>query len=194
MIGVGILLIAAGVFLLVYGGLLFRFALAVGLFVLGFALASSLLSSQPQAIRLLISLSAGGALALVGYSLVRMALHFAGGILGAVLLLLVLSLLPVSMPSIVNLLVILAGAGVVGFFGNRLGDWVILLATTLTGAYAVVTGIMRLFPAAVGVTADYSSPMIPFTGPAFVVFLTVLAIGMLAQHRIRAMHGRFVNR
>lgn len=80
------------------------------------------------------------------------------------------------------------------FFGNRLGDWVLILATTLAGAYAVVTGLMRMFPTAVGVTAAYSSPMIPFTGPAFVVFLTVLAIGVLAQHRIRAVHGRFVNR
>lgn len=194
MFWIGILLIAAGVFLLVYGGLLFRFALAVGLFVLGFSLASWLLSSQPQATRLLISLAVGGVAALVGYSLVKMVLHLAGAILGAALVLLVLSLLPLSMPSILSLIVILAGAGVVGFFGNRLGDWVIILATTLTGAYAVIAGLTRLFPASVGVGADYVSALVPFTGPAFVVLLTVLAIGVLAQHRIRAMHGRFVNR
>ena len=194
MFWIGILLIASGIFMLVYGGLLFRFALAVGLFVLGFSLSMWLLSSQPQATRLLISLAVGGAAALVGYALVKLALHIAGGLLGAVAVLLVLSILPISMPSIVSLIIILAGMGVVGFFGNRLGDWVIILATAGAGAYAIIGGITRLFPAAVGVGADYVSALVPFTGPAFVVFLTVLVIGVLAQQRIRSLRGRFVIR
>ena len=44
MFWLGLLLVACGVFLLVYGGKLFRFALAVALFVLGFSLASWLLA------------------------------------------------------------------------------------------------------------------------------------------------------
>jgi len=191
---IGILLIAAGIFLLVYGGLLFRFALATGLFVLGFSLSSWLLSAQPDATRVLISLAVGGVVALLGYSLVRLVLHIAGGILGAVVVLVVLSILPISMPSVLSLILILAGAGAVGFFGNRLGDWVIILATTLSGSYAIVAGLTRLFPASIGVTDTYSSALIPFTGPAFAVFLTVLAIGVLAQQRFLAMKGRFVNR
>jgi len=191
---IGILLIAAGVFLLVYGGLLFRFALAVGLFVLGFSLSMWLLSSQPQGIRLLISIAVGGVAAIVGYALVKLALHIAGGLLGAVAVLLVLSILPLSMPSILSLILILAGMGVVGFFGNRLGDWVIILSTTLAGSYAIISGITRLFPASVGVGADYVSALVPFTGPAFVVFLTVLTIGVLAQQRIRSLRGRFIIR
>ena len=194
MFWIGILLIASGVFLLVYGGLLFRFALAVGLFILGFSLASWLLSSQPLATRLLISFAVGGVAAIVGYMLVKMALRVAGGILGAVLAMLVLSILPISMPSFVSVILILAAAGAIGFFGNRLGDWVVILATTLTGAYAIVAGLTRLFPASMEVSAEYLSALVPFTGPAFVVFLIVLAIGVLAQQRIRAMHGRFVNR
>jgi hypothetical protein len=86
------LLIACGVFLLVYGGKLFRFALAVGAFVLGFGFSMWLLSSQLVAARLLISLVVGGIIAFVGYMLVKMVLHFAGGILGAILALLILSL------------------------------------------------------------------------------------------------------
>jgi len=194
MFWIGILLIASGVFLLVYGGLLFRFALAVGLFILGFSLASWLLSSQPLATRLLISFAVGGVAAIVGYMLVKMALRVAGGILGAVLAMLVLSILPISMPSFVSVILILAAAGAIGFFGNRLGDWVVILATTLTGAYAIVAGLTRLFPASMEVSAEYLSALVPFTGPAFVVFLIVLVIGVLAQQRIRAMHGRFVNR
>jgi len=191
---IALLLVACGVFLLVYGGLLFRFSLAVGFFVLGFSLASWLLSAQPDLIRLLVSFVAGGVLAVVGYSLVKMVLHFAGALLGAVLVLLILSILPVSLPSILSLIVVIAGAGVVGFFGNRLGDWVIILATTLTGAYAVIYGLTRMYPAAVGVTAEYASAQVPFTGPAVAVFLTVLATGVLAQFQIRAVRGRYVNR
>ncbi len=39
MFWMGIVLAACGIFLLVYGGLLFRFALAVGFFVLGLLIA-----------------------------------------------------------------------------------------------------------------------------------------------------------
>jgi uncharacterized membrane protein len=170
MFWMGIILAACGVFLLVYGGLLFRFALAVGLFVLGYSLASWLFVNQSDLIRILISLVAGGALAIVGYTLVRMVLHIAGGLLGAVLALLILSLLPFNMPSFLSIILILAGAGAVGYFGNRLGDWVIILATSLAGAYAVVLGLTRMFPAAVEASAEYvasGSAYVPFTGPAF---------------------------
>jgi len=192
MFWMGIMLAACGIFLLVYGGLLFRFSMAVGFFVLGFSLSSWLFAAQPDLIRILISLVVGGVLALVGYALVRMVLHIAGALLGAVAVLLLLSLLPIAMPSSLSVILIVAGAGAVGFFGNRLGDWVIILATTLAGAYAVIAGLIRLFPAAVEVSADYVSAYIPFTGPAFAVFLIVFLIGVLAQQRIRALRGRYV--
>jgi hypothetical protein len=198
MFWMGILLAACGVFLLVYGGLLFRFSLAVGLFVVGFSLASWLFASQTDLIRILISLVAGGVLAIIGYALVRMVLHIAGALLGAVAVLLILSLMPISldgtMGSVIGIVLILAGAGVVGFFGNRLGDWVIILSTTLAGAYAVVLGLTRMFPEAVGVAADSASAYVPFTGPALAVFVIVFATGALAQHRIRSLRGHYVNR
>ena len=188
-----ILLIASGVFLLVYGGRLFRLALAVGAFVLGFSLSMWLLSSQPVAARLLISLVAGGIIALVGYMLVKMILHFAGAILGAMLALVILSLLPVPLSNALVLIAVAAGAGIVGFFGNRLGDWVIILATTLAGAYAILLGLAHLFPLAMGVGPDYLSARIPFTTPAFFVFVIFLITGILAQFEIRRVRGRYVN-
>jgi hypothetical protein len=190
---IDILLIASGVFLLVYGGRLFRLSLVVGAFVLGFSFSMWLLSSQPVAARLLISLVAGGIIAFVGYMLVKMVLHFAGGILGAMLALVILSLLPVSLPDALALIFVVAGAGVVGFFGNRLGDWVIILATTLTGAYAILLGLAHLFPPAMGVGPDYLSARIPFTAPAFLVFIIFLITGILAQFEIRRVRGRYVN-
>jgi hypothetical protein len=193
MFGLGVLLVACGVFLLVYGGKLFRFGLAVGFFVLGFSITAWLFSSQPIAIRLLVSFVAGGVLALAGYMLVKMVLHIAGALLGAVLVLLILSFLPFSLPSLLALIVILVGAGVIGFFGNRLGDWVIILATTLAGAYALVLGLAHMFPAAMGVSADYVSAQIPFVAPAMALFLIFFATGALAQFEIRRVRGRYVN-
>jgi len=187
------LLILCGVFLLVYGGKLFRFALGVSFFVLGFSLAMWLLSSQSVAVRLLISLVVGGALALVGYLVVKMVLHFAGALLGAMLVLLILSLLPFPMPDFLTLIVILAGAGVVGFFGNRLGDWIIILSTTLAGAYSILIGLVRVFPVTFGVAADYTSAKIPLSFPSVVLLLIFFATGVLAQWEIRRVRGRYVN-
>ncbi|MEJ5248548.1 MAG: hypothetical protein WHS90_12315 [Caldilinea sp.] len=194
MFWMGIVLIASGIFLLVYGGLLFRFSLAVGFFVLGFSLASWSFSGQEDVIRILISLVVGGVLAGLGYALVRIVLHTAGALLGAVLMLLLLSLLPVKTPEFLSVILIAAGLGVVGYFGDRLGDWSIILATSLAGAYAIVLGLTRMFPAAVEVGADYASAYVPFTGPAFAVFVIVFLIGALAQDRIRSVRGRYVNR
>lgn len=73
----------------------------------------------------------------------------------------------------------------------------IILATSLASAYAVVLDLTRMFPTAVEASTEYiasGSAYVPFTGPAFVVFVIVLLIGALAQHRIRALRGRFVIR
>lgn len=191
---VGILMIGCGVFLLVYGGMLFRFSLAVGLFILGYSLASWLFSAMDPTIQFIISLVVGAILAVIGFTMIRLALHLAGGVLGAMLVLVIASLLPGTLPSWLVIIGVVAGAGVIGFFGNRLGDWVIIFATTLAGAYAVILGLTEIFPQAVtGETAAYSSAQIPLTGPAFAVFLTVLAIGVLAQWQIRNVRGRYVN-
>jgi len=189
---VGLVMIGCGIFLLVYGGMLFRFSLAVGLFILGFSLASWLFSALDPVLQFVISLVAGAILAGVGFAMVRLALYLAGGVLGAVLVLIIASLLPGTLPSWLTIILVIAGAGVIGFFGNRLGDWVIILATTLAGAYAVVLGLTEIFPQAVtGSAAAYNTAQIPFSGPAFAVFLTVLAIGVLAQWQIRMVRGRY---
>ena len=197
MFWMGIVLAASGIFLLVYGGLLFRFSLAVGFFVIGFSIASWLFAGQEDLIRILLSIVVGGVLAAVGYALVRAVLHVAGGLLGAILVLVLLSLLPFDFPSFISVILIAAGAGGLGYFGNRLGDWAIILATTLTGAYAVILGLTRMFPTAVEASTEYiagGTPYIPFTAPAFAVFVIILIIGVLAQNRIRAARGRFVIR
>jgi len=44
-----------------------------------------------------------------------------------------------------------------------------------------------------GVGPDYLSARIPFTTPAFLVFLIFLITGILAQFEIRRVRGRYVN-
>jgi hypothetical protein len=191
MLFVGILLVACGIFMLVYGGMLFRFAIAVCAFVIGYLVATSLLSGQSQGVQLLAGLVAGGALALVTFSFVRAILHIAGGVLGAIVVLLILSLLPFKMNEFVSLIALIAGAGLIGFFGNRLGDWIIILATTLTGAYAATYGLMTMFPDVF--PASSGSALIDFSGPAMGMFVVLFLVGALSQYQMRTVRGRYVN-
>ncbi len=66
----GIVLVAAGVFISVYGNMLFRFALAVMGFGLGFVVAVWLTDGQDTAQRVLVGLAIGGIAAIAFYTLV----------------------------------------------------------------------------------------------------------------------------
>ncbi len=193
MVGIGLLLTACGVFLLVYGTILFRFALAVAGFVLGFALAWWLTQSQGTAVQILVGLVAGGIAAAVLFLVVRIGLYIAGGLLGAVAALVLLSLFRIENVW-VNLALIVAGGGLVVFFGRRLGLWLTVGATSLTGAYAAVYGLSQVFPETTGGFDADPTARIPFTGPAFAVFLVLLAVGILAQLQIARVRDRYVNR
>ena len=84
-----------------------RFALAVGGFVIGFALGWWLLDSATEAAQIIVAFALGGVVAIVGYAVVRIGVYLAGGLLGALLALIVLSFLSIE-SSAVNVLVILA--------------------------------------------------------------------------------------
>ena len=133
----GIVAVAAGIFVCVYGNMLFRFVLAVIGFVIGFWLVMTLLPLGNEALKALLAVIVGGIGAAVLYSLFRLSLHIAGAILGAVLVLIVLALIGWlgggSSLGAVGWILVLAGAGVVGFLGNRLGRAIIPLATSLGG-------------------------------------------------------------
>lgn len=193
MFGVGLLLVACGVFLLVYGTILFRFALAVAGFVLGFALGWWLTEAQGTAVQILVGLVAGGIVAAVLFLVVRIALYLAGALLGAVAALVLLSLFRIENVW-VNLIILLAGAGLVAFFGRRLGLWLTVLATSLTGAYAAVYGLVLMFPEETGGFDADPTARIPLTGPAFAILIVLIAVGVLAQLQIARVRDRFVNR
>lgn len=68
-----------------------------------------------------------------------------------------------------------------------------ILATTLSGAYATLLGLAHLFPSVFGIGRDYLSAQIPFSVPAFLVFVIFLVTGILGQFGIRRVRGRYVN-
>jgi hypothetical protein len=191
MFWLGLLLVACGVFLLVYGTMLFRFAIAVAGFVIGFALGWWLLESATDAAQIIVAFALGGALAIVGYAVVRIGVYLAGGLLGALVALIVLSFLNIG-SSVINVLVILAAAVAVGFFARSLGLWLTILATSAAGAYAIVYGLSRMFPDSTQIE-DLESAKIPMTGAAFTILILTFAIGFLSQWTLARIQRRFVD-
>lgn len=190
----GLVAIAAGIFVCVYGQMLFRFVLAVIGFVIGFWLVLAIFPAGNDALRVIIAVVVGGIAAAVLYSLVRLSLHIAGALLGAVLVAGVLSLIGWvggGQMGVFSWILVLAGAAVVGFLGNRLGHAIIPLATALFGAALVVSGIGRLFIANIGV--DSADPIkIMSNGFAFVLFLIIALISALAQFQIASLRRRLL--
>ena len=193
MFWLGLLLVACGVFLLVYGTMLFRFAIAVAGFVVGFALGWWLLESASDAAQIIVAFALGGVIAIVGYSVVRLGVYLAGGLLGALVALIILSFINIG-PPVVNVLLILAAAVAVGFFARSLGLWITILATSAAGAYAIVYGLSRMFPEATQITPEeLETAKIPLTGAAFTILILTFAIGFLSQWTLARIQRRFVD-
>jgi hypothetical protein len=180
----GALVIGAGIFLSVYGSLLFKFALAAMGFGIGFIGGWWLLDDQDEAMRLLIALVAGGVIAVLLFSLVRFGLRIAGAILGAVLAIVVGGIIDIIGPTPdrwLMIILIVGGIGGGGFFGNRLGDWIIILATAAAGAFLVVDGIQLWF--ASRIAGDLDDPTQTLAQKlTMVVFLVIFGIAALSQN------------
>jgi hypothetical protein len=133
----GLVTIAAGIFVCVYGNVLFRFVIAVLGFLIGFWLIMAIFPATNNALRVVLAIVVGGIGAAILYSLFRLALHVAGALLGAVVVMTVLALIGWignGNFGVISWILVIAGAVVVGFFGNRLGNAIIPLATALAGA------------------------------------------------------------
>ena len=186
----GIVVLACGIFISAYGNVLFRFVLMFAGFAIGFSLVMWLGGFLGDALQIVVAIVVGGILAAVLYSLVKFALHIAGGLLGLVLMLAILGLFKLGGIDLgfFGWILALVAAGVGGFFGNRLGDIVIVAATALAGAYFVVLGLAALFR-----TADTQNP-ISLLGTAFpmVLYISIVLISGLAQYQAYALRRRFL--
>ncbi len=88
-------------------------------------------------------------------------------------------------------ILVLIGAGVVGFFGRRLGDIVIVLATALAGATLVVYGLARLFAPSIG-NGSVDPTKVLSSVFALALFATIALISGLAQYQIQSLLRRFL--
>jgi hypothetical protein len=191
----GLVTVAAGIFVCVYGNMLFRFVMAVLGFVIGFWLIMAIFPTTNDALRILLAIVVGGIGAAILYSLFRLALHIAGALIGAVVVMAVLALVGWVGNGdfgVVSWILVIAGAAVVGFFGNRLGNAVISLAAALAGAAAIVAGLSKLFSSVVATSDDPIKIM--SNGLAFVLFVVIAIISALAQLQIADLRRRLFNR
>lgn len=186
----GIVVLTCGIFISAYGNVLFRFVLMFAGFAIGFSLVMWLGGFLGDALQIVAAIVVGGILAAVLYSLVKFALHIAGGLLGLVLMLVILGLFKLAGIDLglFGYILALVAAGVGGFFGNRLGDIVIVAATALAGAYFVVLGLAALFR-----TAETENP-IALLGTAFplVMYISIALISGLAQYQAYSLRRRFL--
>jgi hypothetical protein len=187
----GILALASGIFICAYGNVMFRFVLAVLGFMLGFSAVMWIGGGLASGLLLVVAIVVGAIVAAVLYSLVRLALYIAGGILGIVIVLAIVGLVGVAGTDlgIVGWILLIAGAAVGGFLGRRLGDMAIVLATALAGAYLVVLGVAQLF--GVGIEGGNAIEMLG-RGLPLVLFVSIALISGLSQYEALRVRRRFL--
>mgnify|MGYP003577765510 CR=1 FL=1 len=187
----GIIPLACGTVMLVYGGSMFRVVLAFAGFYIGFGLVMGLLgtlgNAPSQAVQTIIAVILGAALGGVLYSFVRIAVYAAGGILGLVVALFFTSLLGLGNNWLLAVIA-LAGAGVGAIYGRFLGSWLTILASAFAGAYFAVTGLALIF----GQQAP--NGLMPVNARTLVGFVLLAGVSFLAQSRTRNLRrsGAFV--
>jgi len=189
----GIIVLATGIFVCAYGNILFRFVLAFIGFAIGYSLVMWLGGSLSDALQIVVGLVVGGIFAAIFYSVFRFALYIAGGLLGLVIMLGILGLFKLGgmgLNSVVGWILVVAAAGLGAFFGNRLGDMVLVLATALAGAYFVVLGLGALF----SLDVETGNPLAMLgAGFTLVLFLTIALISGLAQYQAFSFRRRVLH-
>ena len=191
----GAVVIAAGIFIAVYGTLLFKFALAAMGFGLGYVGAWWLLDSQPDTTRLLIAIAAGGVGAVVLFSLARFGLYIAGAILGLVIALVVGGIIEILGPTpdnIVMWILVLGGVAGGGLFGHRLGQLIVLLATSAAGAYLIIDGLQIWYAWRIGGALDDPTQTLA-QKLTLTIFLVLFAMSALSQYNARSLRQRVIN-
>lgn len=191
----GLLTVGAGVFIAVYGLVLFKFALAAMGFSLGFVGGWWMLEEQDTAARFLIALVVGAVLGFVFYSLVRFGVYIAGAMLGVVIAVVIGGVIAIfgSAPSnIVMVILTVGGIAGGGLFGHRIGQFIVLLATSATGALLIVDGMQTWFASTTG-NADANAAETLGTGFALTLFGVLLGMSFLSQYTSHQLRQRVIH-
>jgi hypothetical protein len=179
----GLILVGCGIFIAVYGSVLFRFVLAALGFAVGFGAVYLLTSDQSTGVRFLVAAVGGAILGFLLYRLIQIGIYIAGGVAGLVLAVILSGLFGWLEKGVgwESLILLVAGCGLGGFFGRRLGDWIIILATAGAGALLTVDGVLIWFSDKYGTdeTGDPTSSL--DKSVVLVTFLVIFAIAGLSQ-------------
>lgn len=179
----GVVALVCGTVMLVYGASLFRAVLLVAGFYIGFTLVNLLLASMTTGpspwVRTTIAIVLGAALGALLFSMVRITIYAAGGLLGLVLALLLSSAFGFS-SAWLRTLVGLGGLGLGAFIGPRLGRSLTIFSSAAAGAYVSVIGLAKIFH-----MPDAIPPgTMPMDGRSMTVFIVLAVISILAQSRV----------
>jgi len=191
----GIALVVGGVFVGIYGEMLFRFVLAMIGFLVAFSAIFLLLKDQSEGVQLLFSVIAGGIGAFALYALFNIGIYVAGAALGAVAGVVIAGLVGLSADDTgwLLLVLVLIGAGGVGFFGPRLGTMIIPLGTSAIAAFMMTYGYLVLFESTF--SADATEPEHEYSRKTLLVLFAMLyALCFLAQWNIANLRRRLLNR
>lgn len=191
----GAVVVGTGIFLTVYGAMLFKFALAAMGFGIGFMGAVWLLDGQSDTVRILVSMVVGAVVGIVLYTLVRFSMYIAGAILGSVIALAISGFIDILGPkpgNIVQIILLVGGLAGGVFLGPRLGTLVVVLATAAAGAFMVIYGVQIWF------SSEFESEISDPSGTVdqrltLVVFLIVFGISFLGQLNSQKLRDRVLN-
>jgi hypothetical protein len=181
-------MIAAGIFIAVYGTRLFRYAMAACGFGIGFLLAIRLMEELDRTREYPIAVVGGLVGAILLFILAKFGLLLAGAVFGLVAAIVAIGMIEVSadrVPGDVMRVVIVAGGAFIGaLFGRAIGGLVALLATAAAGAALVLNGLHVLF--AIEYEIDAADPLRnTATQLALVTFGIIFFIALLGQLNAR---------
>lgn len=187
--------IVAGGFFMVYGYTLFRISLLCLGFLIGFSIAMSLTAAQPDFLRILAALTAGGVLGGLLFFMFRLSIYFAGGVLGLFVALFVISLLDLRSDGLLQSAAIIAGLGLGGYFGRYLGELIIVIATAVAGAYSIVYGLTLVFPEFFDIDTSQLETLeqvgrLQISGLTIVLIATLGITSGLSQYQILTLRRR----
>ncbi len=192
----GLVLLAAGVFVCVYGTRLFTYGLAAMGFAAGFLAGFRLFATSDSLLQVVLAMVAGAIVAAIVMALARFGLYIAGGILGFVLAVLVLGLFGIGGEGItgaVSTVVLIAATGAGGVFGPILGQGIVVFASSAAGALLVVNGLQIWFDDQLpGDAGDAVTSL--GSGFALTLFLVIFLVSALGQLNVQDLRNRLFRR
>lgn len=177
----GIILLVIGVIVCFFGKRIYRIALALSGFVVGYYAASAALVGQSDLVQIGGAVIAGLVVAFVFWSLYKFAYIIFGAFLGLAVGAVIGNAF--NLDGIVYLIVVIVLALIGAVIGSSLADLMIRLATAFGGASQAVSGVAAL-AAALSINLplvdpSHASTVVPDSAAAIVTLVLVIVLGIV---------------